>query len=151
MVVFSRPPEVPRYQSPVPSRDKPIQHNDSPRIANVGAVLGLGGADYFHFRGVTYRVQPLGFEDGCKLQDLTQQLGEFARQNVSPMECLALLRSIADVFRSIATPAKGIRRILWKFGLPFQNPFRAASQQELGELLGFFLGRRTMSSVRLPE
>lgn len=118
-------------------------------MRNGRAVLDLGNLTYFTFRGAAYGVPPVGWQLGQRLALVWNELEEFNDQPLTrPKAALyfALMGKIPAVLWPRCRPVGRWRRCLKRLGL-LRNPFRAATEVELIELVSFFLGRRMMSSV----
>lgn len=121
-----------------------------PEVRNLGPVQDLSGPLPLEFRGRTYLVPPVPFVFGVRLVGLQERVRKLQDQPESE-EALDELRSILHeavaLFPSLVRPT-GWRRL---FGRVLPNPFRNASEFEIGELMGFFSGCRMRSSVRHPS
>lgn len=116
-----------------------------PQTANAGTVLALAEAGAVFFRGVPWRVPPVSYRDGIRLQQLGDRLAALALAGAPDAEQEAVITEMVIAFRGLVRPV-GWRRLLGRL-LP--NPFRRASEAEVGQLLAFFTLCRTRSSVRL--
>jgi len=116
---------------------------------NLAAVLDLGNAVYFTFRGRAYGVPPLPWAAGAALHALWTQ----ALAYPSPLTAetqpayYALIRQLPPLLWRYTRPVGAWRRLRRRLGL-LRNPFRTASERELVELADFFLSRRMTSGVR---
>lgn len=121
------------------------QRPDAPEIANAATVLGLGEAGVLFFRGRAFRVPPVGYREGVRLQQLADRLAALALAAAPDDEQVEAIDEMIAAFARLAHPVgwRGWLRAL----LP--NPFRHASEVEVGQLLAFFSHCRTRSSVRL--
>jgi hypothetical protein len=81
------------------------------------------------------------------LQERVRRLQERPDSPETLGELRAILEEAVEMFPRLARPV-GWRRFVWRL-LP--NPFRRASEFEIGELIGFFSGCRMMSRVRHPS
>jgi hypothetical protein len=124
----------------------------TPTLKNTILVADLGGERELLFRYARYRVPPVPFALGSILQSLYRRLqqlpvdleaGELTAQ-AAMREHRGLARRAVDIFPRLVRPRGRLHRLLWHV-LP--NPFRAASRQEVWELLGFFLASQMTSSV----
>lgn len=125
------------------------------RPRNVRATLLVFGAEKVEipYRGQMYELTPVSFEDGLRLADARATLEEL--EDAAPTEeNVRRYRSACQLIVGLAPhyllPRGWLRRALWRLRLR-RNPFRRASDREVGELLGFFLGCRMMSRVRCPS
>jgi len=122
---------------------------------NIGSVLIITGADRVEipYRGRMYELLPVSFEDGLRLtqcQSVIEELVGGRRPTHEDSEAYAgALRVIVRMTRRYLLPRGRLRRLRWRLRL-VRNPFRHATEAELGELLGFFLGCRMRSRVRYP-
>ncbi|MFW6079797.1 MAG: hypothetical protein ACODAE_09255 [Gemmatimonadota bacterium] len=118
-----------------------------PRPRNTGAVIELGEAVLFAWRGRPYRAF-VGYKTGTELADLWARLGELGES--VERERLGEYRDILDgmvrLFKHIARPTvrpwRLIRRARIALGL-YRNPFRDATEREIGDLVVFFSTLRT--------
>lgn len=125
-------------------------------VKNIDSALGLGATSLFEFNGKHYRVDKVDWKDGLELQKLMLQLqaiqnSESENLEKSSVEDLKKLEDVAvrltQLFKKLCRPVGLIRRIFWRWS----NPFIDATQQELGELMGFFFACRTRSSVKFID
>ncbi len=123
---------------------------NEPETRNLGPVQDLSRPLPLEFRGRTYLVPPVPFVFGVALVGLQERVRRLQDQPDST-EMLAELERIMHeavaLFPALVRPA-GWRRLVWRL-LP--NPFRNASEFEVGELIGFFSGCRMRSGVRHPS
>lgn len=122
-----------------------------PRNIHPTLVLVDGERVEIPYRGRVYEILPVSFTDGLKLTDVSLDLDELAdapptREN-RRRYVLALKRIVALAPKYLR-PRGRARRIFWRF---HRNPFRGATDREVGELLGFFLGCRMRSRVQYPS
>ena len=115
-----------------------------PAQRNVREVLDLGTTLYVSFRGRAYGVPPLPWREG---QRLVAAYGEALRLPalISPAERETYTRVMGEITDTLwrnTRPVGWFWRALKRLGL-LRNPFAAASDAELGELLDFFLASRT--------
>lgn len=134
------------------ARAFPAREGPSPRAKNARATLLLvdGERVEIPYRGRVYELLPVSFEDGIKLADVRDTLEalEHARPSKENVHRYArTLRAIVAMAPKYLRPRGRVRRMLWPLT---RNPFRGASDQEVAELLGFFLGCRMRSRVRYP-
>lgn len=116
----------------------------SPGVVNGEAVRALTLPGVLAYGGRVYDVPPVPFPAGIQLVELRAQL----QAATSPAEELRALREMARVMKRLVRPRGALRRATWFLR---RNPFRHASEQEIGELLGFFSVHRTQSRVRFPS
>lgn len=127
----------------------------APRPRNAIPALHVLGAERlaFVFRGVAYEIVPVSFEDGIRLCEVRAQLVAAEDEDTLTPEVARDARNALRVVASLATkylrPLRWHRRLLWALRLR-RNPYRRATEREVGQLLGFFLGCRTMSRARSP-
>ena len=122
---------------------------NEPEVRNMGPVQDLSRPLPLEFRGRTYLVPPVPFVFGVRLVGLQDRVRRLQNQPDSPemlAELQAILEEAVGMYPSLVRP-KGWRRLFWRV---VPNPFRGASEFEIGELLGFFLGCRMRSRVRHP-
>lgn len=115
------------------------------RIVNTGPALGLQLPEFVEFAAVLYAVPPVPWEAGQELLELKQRLED--AEGGSHHE-RAVLRRLVKVYGSLVHPRGRLRRAFWWIT---RNPFRYASDGEIGQLLVFFSGCRMKSRVRYPE
>lgn len=118
---------------------------------NVGATLVALGAERvgIEYGGVRYELRPVSFEDGLRLigaRSAIERLGEVAQPEAGDVEAYRqALRTVVKVAKRYIVP------VGWRKWLPRRNPWRSATEVEVGQLLGFALGCRTRSRVRYLE
>lgn len=114
--------------------------------ARVGALHGVRTLDW---GGHRYRVPPVPYRLGIKLQGLLRDLTELKEGELRWEDQQAVLQRIlresVALFRRCIQPVSRWRRLLWPV-LP--NPFETASEAEVGQLLAYFSMCRTSSRVR---
>lgn len=113
-------------------------------VLNGDAVRALTGPGRLHFGDVVFDVPPVPYLAGIRLVELRQQLSSADTPAAERRTCGEIVR----VMKRLVRPRGRLRRLCWAL-LP--NPFRNASEQEIGELLGFFSAHRTLSRVRFPS
>lgn len=132
-------------------REFPSSPEPRLRFANVRPVLGLSGADHVFSRGKIWEVPAIPFEAGARLVEIRQGLESLTAAQETPETVqlyLELLRSAVALFPRLVRPqARGLRRLLWRMGIR-RNPWRDASEEEVGEMVGFFYRSRTRSPGR---
>jgi hypothetical protein len=139
-----------QYKRAFPKREGP-----APRPRNAASTLIALGAERlaFAFRGVAYELRPVSFEDGLRLAEVRAALDAAADDNrLTPevaREASRGLRYVVSLAPKYLRPLRWMRRLFWALRLR-RNPYRGATAREVGELLGFFLGCRTMSRARFP-
>lgn len=114
----------------------------APEMANVAAVASLSEVDLLEYRGRVLLVRPVSYLHGVKLQEIEQRLQKLAGTAETTLsEVRSLLEEAIALFGEIVRPG-GIR------GWFFRNPFRGATEAEIGALHAFFSACRMRSSVR---
>lgn len=119
--------------------------------ANVGTMLLLAGADVLEmtYKGTLYELGHVSFEDGLELtraREALEQLEEAVTEANVRAYALAAQR-VVDMAPKYLFPVHGrFRRLRWRLRLR-RNPFRDATDAEVGLLLGFFLRCRMRSRV----
>ncbi len=120
--------------------------------ANAGAALLLMEADTFRvpYRGRVYELGHVSFEDGLRL--IVARTAIEALDNEEPTEAnqaayLAAMRLVVAMAPRYLLPVRRVRRLFWRLHLR-RNPFRKATDAEVGHILGFFLTSRMRSRVR---
>jgi hypothetical protein len=108
---------------------------------NVGPVLYLTDPVRVPFRGHMYEVPPIPYTVGLRVVELQIELEAIGKQ----MDIEAYRRVLISVVKLVRQHARptGFRmwnRLKWACGW---NPFRQATEVELGEFLAVFVMRRT--------
>ena len=132
-----------------PPRARPAKPRNT-----VPTLLALGAERLaFAYRGVAYEVLPVSFADGIRLSEARAALEAAEDEDRLTPEvardagrALAFVASLAPRY---LRPLRWWRRLLWAARVRV-NPYRRATETEVGQLLGFFLGCRTMSRARSP-
>ena len=115
----------------------------APEVLNTGAVVGLDGVRVLEYRGRRYAVPPVPYTAGLKLQQIVRTFERLANDpNASEADALATANEAVGLFASL------VRRPWYARFLP--NPFRRASDAEVGQLLHFFWMCRMSTGVRNP-
>lgn len=120
--------------------------------ANVGPALHLIGAESIRvpYRGRVYELGYTSFEDGLRLVRARAAIVGIDEADTSPESLAAYLqavRLIVSMAPRYLLPVTRVRRLFWRLRLR-RNPFRSATEAEVGHLLGFFLASRTRSRVQ---
>lgn len=138
-----------KYAAPPGS---PLGARSVNRPRNVRATLFMvdGERVEIPYRGRVYELLPVSFEDGLRLADVRGTLEELedakpTTENVARYR--SALRFVVALAPRYLRPRGRWRRAFWALT---RNPFRHATDAEVGELLGFFLGSRMRSRVRHP-
>jgi hypothetical protein len=105
----------------------------------------------FVFRGVAYEIVPVSFEDGIRLSEVRAALAEAEdEERLTPevaRDARNALRFVASLAPKYLRPLRLPARLLWALRLR-RNPYRRATEVEVGQLLGFFWGCRMTSRAR---
>jgi hypothetical protein len=138
-----------QYQRRFPALDvpTPVARNVRPTLI----VLGAEGVE-IPYCGRMYELIPVSFEDGLRLTEARARVTDLHDRDLTPDNLRAYrgaLRVIVRMAPKYLVPRGRLRRVLWRLRVR-RNPFRDATDAEVGELLGFFLGCRMMSRVRYP-
>ena len=119
--------------------------------ANGRPALLMLGADTFQvpYRGRLYELGHVSFEDGIRLIEARTGIdglkdGEETAERVAAY--LRGMRYVVGLAPRYMVPVKRVRRLFWRLRLR-RNPFRKATDAEVGHLLGFFLASRMRSRV----
>lgn len=118
-------------------------------VKNASFAADLNEPNYLVYRQRKYKVRPLTFTVGIELQELAVRLESMADQpetNETLQEMLSILQDAVALFWAAAQPLGLLRRLTRHW---LSNPFETATNQEVAELLGFFLQSRTRSSVQV--
>lgn len=134
-----------RHHPPRPSKPPPPRNS-------VPTLLALGAERLaFAYRGVAYEILPVSFDDGVRLCEARAALDVAEDDDLLTPEAAREARRALHFVASLSTrylrPVRWWRRLLWALRLR-RNPYRRATETEVGQLLGFFLGCRTMSRAR---
>ncbi len=127
----------------------------APPPANVGAALLLleGDSVRIPYRGRMYELGYVSFEDGLRLVAARSAIEALEESEPTPANRAAYLqamRLVVSMAPRYLLPVKRVRRFFWRLRLR-RNPFRSATDAEVGHFLGFFLGCRTRSRVQYPN
>ena len=113
-------------------------------------LLGAGGVLCVPYRGVGYALGFVSFADGVRLVRAKAQIEELIDEEVTE-ETLAVylegMRVVVKMAPKYLRPVGRWRRFV--YGVLRVNPFRSATDREVGQLLGFFLTSRMRSRVPL--
>ena len=125
----------------------------APPPANGRPALVLLGSESYQvvaFGGRGYELGHVSFEDGIRLVGAKATVEALDESDPTPENVeayLAALRLIVRMAPRYLLPVERARRLLWRLRL-LRNPFRHATDREVGQLLGFFLACRMRSRVR---
>ena len=115
----------------------------TPEVFNTDAVVGLDGVRVLEYRGRRYVVPPVPFLEGMRLQRIIRDFDRMYNDpDADDATGLALMRDAVALFAIL------VRRPWYARFLP--NPFRRASDAEVGQLLHFFFMCRMSTGVRNP-
>ena len=126
----------------------------SPSPANIGPTLALIGDEkrVLPYRGRGYELGYVSFEDGLRLAEASAAIKALGEEDPTPAASEAYLDAMRLVVRMAPRyllPVEPVRRLFWRLRL-MRNPFRRATDAEVGHLLGFFLASQMRSRVRFP-
>jgi hypothetical protein len=117
-----------------------MEPQQRPEVVNAEAVAAIGATRRLVYRGRVYEVAPVSFRDGQRLQSISRALDAAgSNEAATDAELDALVTSAVDLFHRLVRP----RSHRWR-----RNPFRGASEREVGQLLLFFHSCRFRSGVR---
>ncbi|MCA1789598.1 MAG: hypothetical protein LC667_07015 [Thioalkalivibrio sp.] len=121
----------------------------APQLANLRAARELDdGPGVLEFRGRAYRARPVSFADGMRLLERAAAVEHLAADPSRPGAIREytreIRRTVNDCWR-LLQPAWLRWTGLWRLR---RNPFRAATLQEVQDLLGFTGRCQTTSRVR---
>lgn len=119
-------------------------------VVNTPAVLELGVTTQYAYRGLTFQVMPVSFQNGIKLQDLMFTViknREFAELEGMNDRYVQLCKEILDILWTLSVPDDAWLALRKKLRLA-KNILLEATDSEVMELLHFFLRLRMLSSVR---
>ena len=122
--------------------------------ANGRPALLMLGADAIRipYRGRMYELGHVSFEDGIRLVEARASILSLEDDEPTPEKVAAYLEAMRVIVRlapRYMVPVRLVRRFFWRLRIR-RNPFRTATDAEVGHLLGFFLGCRTRSRVQFP-
>lgn len=125
-----------------------------PRHRNVGPALQLLDAERLEvgLRGRRYELLPVSLEDGLRLLRARQAVEDLEEAEPTEENILAYaeaLRLVVRLARKYLKPTNPVRRLLWRMRIR-GSPLKDATEAEVGQCLGFFLGCRMRSTVRYP-
>ncbi len=128
---------------------------EAPPPANGRPALQVLGADTFHipYRGRLYELGHVSFEDGIRLVEARTAITAPSDDDATPEKVAAYLQAMRFVVRlapRYMVPVRPVRRFFWRLRLR-RNPFRTATDSEVGQFLGFFLACRTRSRVQFQK
>lgn len=126
----------------------------APRQRNAGPTLQLLDEQRLEveIRGRSYELLPVSFTDGIRLIEARRAIEELEEAEPDPdnVRAYALaLRTVVQMASRYLRPRNPIRRLLWWARIR-GSPLKDATEAEVGQLLGFFLGCRMRSRVRYP-
>ncbi|KKL76133.1 hypothetical protein LCGC14_2047940 [marine sediment metagenome] len=123
--------------------------------ANGRPALRLLGADQLQipYRGRVYDLGHVSFEDGIRLVEARAAIVAIGDGDDPTPENISAygraMRVVVSMAPRYMVPVGRIRRLFWRLRLR-RNPFRKATESEVGHLLGFFLTCRMRSRVQYP-
>jgi hypothetical protein len=111
--------------------------------ANLRNAIHLDEVETLYFGEQRFRVQPVSGMEGLRLAELVDEYNQAASRGVA-----AFRRAHTDLVDYLwrLTCPRGFAGFVWR--VLVKNPFRSATPQEVGDLLGFFGRRQTISRVR---
>lgn len=123
-----------------------------PSLRNSIVAADLGGSRRLRFRLQVYDVPPVPYKQGVLLskiyRELLQAIVDVRSGDISDEHGQDRGRRLAEravaVFRKLVRPHTRLHRLLWPI---LSNPFEVASDQEVWQLMGFFLDCRKISGV----
>jgi hypothetical protein len=138
---------------------------ESPVPVNQHLVEALKGDETLYYRGRRFKVRAFGFIEGARLSVLETRYsnltvkekarnaqresgGQVELNPADLREMLDVLEDTIALFRDLVVPRGWFERLLWPL---LKNPFENATEQEIGELLGFFFVCRMKSGVRFES
>ena len=149
MIAERIPREVVEAASREAYLEKYRSRGPTPTPANVEPtlqLLGAGGVLCVPYRGVGYALGFVSFEDGVKLLRAKAQVEVLVDDDLSDEKLAVYLEGMRVV---VSMAPKYLRPVsLWRrfvYRALRVNPFRRATDREVGQLLGFFLTSRMRS------
>lgn len=113
----------------------------APDVVNGIEAATIGDAAGFWYRGRRFVLPPIPYSDGLRLHEMTLRIAQ-----ASDMESIEdTMREAVEAFARLASPASVVRFVPRRLR---PNPFRKASEREIGQLLDFFWMRRTGQSFQ---
>lgn len=117
---------------------------ERPEVANIGPALEAWDPSPLYFRGRRIAARPISWDDGMRLLEAAADLERWAEDGGRDLGVLrALYRRTVDLCW-IALRPRWVPRWLQRIR---PNPFRRATETELGEILDFAARCRTISLV----
>lgn len=113
-------------------------------------VLGAGGVLRVPYAGIDYELGHVSFADGVRLLAAKAKVEVLKVDDDLTAENLTVyLEGMAVVVKMAPKYLRPVSR--WRRSVSWlrRNPFRSATDAEVGQLLGFFLASRMRSRVRL--
>lgn len=120
-----------------------LDERKRPEVKNRAALVYLTDPLRVPFQGRLYELPPVGFRDGDRIMALREVLGD---PDAEPKARREANEAAIRLIRRLVTPDRGLYRIRWKLRL-VRNPFRRATDVEIGEMLGFLAACRMRSSI----
>lgn len=123
-----------------------------PEPANHDFALALSQTATLQFRARRFFVPPVPYPAGIRLTKIyaaLKRLGGADENDADGIRALLeVMEEAVDLFWALVKPVTLWDRLLWRVR---SNPFLHCTEQEIGELIGFFFVCRTRSRVRLPN
>ena len=117
-------------------------------------MLGEGGRLGVPYRGRVYELGFVSFADGIRLAEARAVIESIPEEESLSAEnterYLRALETVVSMAPKYLMPTTPVRRLLWRLRIR-SNPFRSATDGEVGQLLGFFLQCRMRSRVRISS
>lgn len=127
-----------------------MNHEPRHSVAAPPVTVGRGNAVWFAFRGRLWEVLPVHFDDGVRLTSVRHAVEAMRNENTLTAEKVrdyhAALRSVVALAPKYLKPAGLGRRLAWHLRLR-KNPYRDATEAEVGWLLGCLLAARGLSRI----
>jgi hypothetical protein len=144
VIVINRIPPEAMLEAHARARPERPAPAAAPGVVNIGPARALTEPrEVLVFRGKRYRARPVPFERGLDLLELAVQMERAGTGADDPVERMRQLRAavhaVVDLCWSLQRPA-WCPRALWRLR---RNPFRAASLEEVREIVGFTGQHRT--------
>lgn len=130
------------------AEERPPEPPPAPR--NVQGVLWLTDPFRVPYRGRMWIIPPVSFVDGARVLRIKTWLEQATEDEAKfRAEYLKTMREIMALIRRLVRPESGwFRRIRWRLRL-MRNPWRTATHEEVGTILGFFWMRHTKDPDQL--
>jgi hypothetical protein len=118
-------------------------------IVNVETFRRMLAGSTFSYQGERYRVPRLPFEAGVELKKLeleVQRMNRYVASGMMMEEYRLIARRLAAIMWTVVWPTSRWAIVRKRLGM-MRNPFRQATDFELGQVLSFCLAHRMTSTI----